>query len=582
MESERALQSLSDDELLRRLGELVGRSRRVEADLVAHIGEVDERRRYAREASPSMFAYCTEVLHLSEAEAYLRITVARAAREHPILLAMLGDGRLHLTGIAKLVPQLTLQNRDVLLKRATYRSKRQIEELVAELSPRPDAPTLMRKLPEKRPAPTPAAPQDPNRAGAAGLELGPDGAEAVRAPAAGSDPDGAGTTVSELCPDGVVAASARSAASVPLPASHLALPVTSSPAAVSAATRPAVVEPLSPARYRVQFTASAELHDKLERLQALLRHEVPDGDLAAIIEQAVTEKLERLETRRYAKTSAPRKALSQTHTSPASRHIPAAVRCARATETAATTSTSRVDAAPSGTGSSSITSTHSAWAETTARRTSACCAGPTTRTWPSAITASLRWAGTDDQRKQPDRPSTPRGTGVVRWARGRWAGDLAFGGVTGGRTRRGVASWSPPVDRSASLSDRVDVRADLPASAAFQEDSLMKTIAKLGLALALVVGFVAAASAGDETTVNGKIMCAKCTLKKADAKECQDVLVAKDAAGQVTEYYVEKNEIAKAYGHTCQGEKPAVVTGKVTEKDGKKWISATKMEAPKS
>jgi 5-methylcytosine-specific restriction endonuclease McrA len=86
------------------------------------------------------------------------------------------------------------------------------------------------------------------------------------------------------------------------------------------------VEPLSPARYRVQFTASAELHDKLERLQALLRHEVPDGDLAAIIEQAVTEKLERLETRRYAKTSAPRKALSQTHTSPASRHIPAAVR----------------------------------------------------------------------------------------------------------------------------------------------------------------------------------------------------------------------------------------------------------------
>jgi hypothetical protein len=134
------------------------------------------------------------------------------------------------------------------------------------------------------------------------------------------------------------------------------------------------VEPLSPARYRVQFTASAELHDELERLQALLRHEVPDGDLAAIIEQAVTEKLERLETRRYAKTSAPRKALSQTHTSPASRHIPAAVRCARATETAATTSTSRVDAVPGGTGSSSITSTHSAWAETTARRTSACCA----------------------------------------------------------------------------------------------------------------------------------------------------------------------------------------------------------------
>ena len=33
-----------------------------------------------------MFVDCTERLHLSEAEAYLRITVARAAREHPRLL----------------------------------------------------------------------------------------------------------------------------------------------------------------------------------------------------------------------------------------------------------------------------------------------------------------------------------------------------------------------------------------------------------------------------------------------------------------------------------------------------------------
>jgi hypothetical protein len=77
------LRSLSDDELLRRLAEVLRQSRRVEADLVAHIGEVDERRLFAREASPSMFAYCTEVLHLSEAEAYLRIAVARASRSVP-------------------------------------------------------------------------------------------------------------------------------------------------------------------------------------------------------------------------------------------------------------------------------------------------------------------------------------------------------------------------------------------------------------------------------------------------------------------------------------------------------------------
>lgn len=102
----------------------------------------------------------------------------------------------------------------------------------------------------------------------------------------------------------------------------------------------------------------------------------------------------------------------------------------------------------------------------------------------------------------------------------------------------------------------------------------MKTIAKLAVALALVVGFVSTAVADE--TVTGKLTCAKCSLKKAD--QCQDVLITTDAAGKTTEYYVEKNDVAKAYGHTCKGEKPATVTGAVSEKDGKKWIEASKIE----
>ena len=150
MERERPLHSIPDDELLRRLADLLRQSRHDEADLVAHIGEVDERRLYAREACPSMFAYCTEVLHLSEAEAYLRIAAARAARVHPVLLTMLRDGRLHLTGIARLAPHLTAENASTLLSRATHRSKAQILELIAEVAPRPDAPTVVRRLPERR------------------------------------------------------------------------------------------------------------------------------------------------------------------------------------------------------------------------------------------------------------------------------------------------------------------------------------------------------------------------------------------------------------------------------------------------
>ena len=84
----------------------------------------------------------------------------------------------------------------------------------------------------------------------------------------------------------------------------------------------AVVEPLAPARYKVQFTASAEFRDKIERLSALM----PGVDLASVMEAAVSEKLERLEAKRFGKTKNTRKSLEEADTSPGVRGISAPVR----------------------------------------------------------------------------------------------------------------------------------------------------------------------------------------------------------------------------------------------------------------
>ena len=87
-----------------------------------------------------------------------------------------------------------------------------------------------------------------------------------------------------------------------------------------------MVAPLAPGRYKVQFTASAALRDKLARLQELMRSTVPDGDIAKIVEDAVTERIARLEARRLGAARHPRKTVAESDTRPGPRYIPAAVK----------------------------------------------------------------------------------------------------------------------------------------------------------------------------------------------------------------------------------------------------------------
>jgi hypothetical protein len=101
------------------------------------------------------------------------------------------------------------------------------------------------------------------------------------------------------------------------------------------------------------------------------------------------------------------------------------------------------------------------------------------------------------------------------------------------------------------------------------------------LAVATPAGLAVAGEEAKTVTVTGKLVCAKCNLKKADAKECQNVIVA-ETGGKAVEYYLAKNAVADEFGHVCEGDKNVVATGSVSEKDGKTWLTATKIDQPKT
>jgi HNH endonuclease len=259
---------LSDQELLAEAKTLAEHERVATADLIATLAEVDARRLYLGEGCSSLFSYCTSVLHLSEHAAYGRIEAARAARRHPVILDMLAAGLVNLTTVCLLAPHLTDENHVDVLNTARHKSKREVEHLVASLRPQPAVPSVVRKLPARV---SPRA-------------------------------QGAGT----------------STARTPDDASGVRAAPTAEPAA-----RPAVVTPLAPERYKVQFTVTRETCDKLRRVQDLLRHTIPNGDPAVIFDRALTLLLKEVERAKLAAATNPRVSAPPDNRS---RHIPAGVK----------------------------------------------------------------------------------------------------------------------------------------------------------------------------------------------------------------------------------------------------------------
>ena len=281
---------LGDLELMASLRGLVAQDRALTARLLLHLGEVDARGLYREHAFPSMFEYAVEALHMSPDEAYVRLRAAKLAREFPLVLQMLERNELHLSAIKLLGPHLTQANHVEVLAQARSKSKRAVEMIVADLAPKPDVPSSVRKLPAPRPA--------------------------VRATA---------LPAPQIAPQ--VAPIQQPPSSAPfVPASQLT--ASSSHGRIARGeSSPQLTTPLSPGRYKVQFTATQTLYDKLQRLKDLMRHQIPDGDLSAIVERAADLLIEQRMKQRFAQIK--RKARSATPaTEPsqrASRYVPRGV-----------------------------------------------------------------------------------------------------------------------------------------------------------------------------------------------------------------------------------------------------------------
>lgn len=260
-------ENVSDDGVLEGVESLARRSNETTAELLAYLAEVDERKLYRREATSSLFAFCVERLHMSEGAAGKRIWAARAGRRFPLVLEMIARGEIHLAGVSMLAAHLTEENHAALLERARHRTRREIEKLVAEIAPKPDAPSRVVALPQQ------TAPIS--------LVSAPQAALAEPAPAA------------------------------------LAEPAPSPPR-----ERPAVVAPLAPRRYELRVTIDEETHAKLAQLQDLLAA-TGGTDPAVIVSRAIDLLLDRALARRAAITDSPRPSKAPEKRS---RPIPAAIK----------------------------------------------------------------------------------------------------------------------------------------------------------------------------------------------------------------------------------------------------------------
>jgi hypothetical protein len=269
------LDALGNDQLVAALSALVRRENDALSDLLAHLAELDERHLYLDLGFTSLFAYCTEALGLCKSAAGRRITAARVCRKYPEAFVRVARSELQLSVLSILNQHLNPDNATELFEACSNRSYEQVELLLAARFPSPDVRDLIRRLPAQSEARASGTP-----------DIGSAQHDRSEKPR-------------------------ETAAEVP------------------AVERRERIEPLSPDRFGVHFTADAEFRELLEEVRALASHGQPKGELLPLMKRALQAYRTELQKTRFGVGRKPRRTASASaatrKAATRSRHVPAEV-----------------------------------------------------------------------------------------------------------------------------------------------------------------------------------------------------------------------------------------------------------------
>ncbi|MEO8177857.1 MAG: hypothetical protein ABI895_03395 [Deltaproteobacteria bacterium] len=344
MDAFSALTQLTDAALHGEIKRLTGSTNTLLGHLLAHLSEVEARGIHRERACSSLYTYCVYELRMSEDEAQRRCRAARLARQFPVLLEMLAEASIHLTGILLIGPHLTEENQVELLARARYRTKRELERLVAEIAPCRELPSVIEPLHRAGADTVVSLLEDAAATGTLALRrnswaayvrslAGP-----VRQLEAGLGAGQAPPRMSEQEASVLERSTVDEPRDTETGARTAAVDMRVSPRKAVAAD-PSVRTPSEPSvpelRYRVQFTADQAYVDLLEEARNLLQHELPGRELAEVQRRALELLVHKLRQRKHAASERPRSSAPTATTRqrpPAQksaarrRHIPAEVR----------------------------------------------------------------------------------------------------------------------------------------------------------------------------------------------------------------------------------------------------------------